>query len=246
MVREGRKRVCRSPGRSIIKRGLINMVADDVSIRKEIVDITRRAEALGLVQYSQGNFSARIPGTDYILITPSAVPYANMNSDDIVTMDLEGQKVHGIHEPTSEKEIHTLAYRTRSHVGGCVHVESPYVNTLYTLNLTVPNILGNFVYLFAGKGLAVAPSIRSGNANFAQITLEAMGDHFGIIWKNHGMFCVGRDIRSAFDRCIAAEQAARVYYQALALKIGEPDLIPEEIQAEMVAFAAERGWERAV
>ena len=222
------------------------MVADDVSIRREIVDIAHRAEALGLVQHSQGNFSARIPGTDYILITPSAVPYANMGSDDIVTVDLEGQKVHGIHDPTSEKEIHTLAYRTRPAVGGCVHVESPYVNTLYTLNLAVPNILGNFVYLFAGKGLALAPSIRSGNADFAHITLEAMGEHFGVVWKNHGMFCIGRDIRSAFDRCVAAEQAARVYYQALALKMGEPDLIPEDIQAEMVAVAAERGWERAV
>jgi ribulose-5-phosphate 4-epimerase/fuculose-1-phosphate aldolase len=222
------------------------MIADDVAIRREIVEIARQAEALGMVQYSQGNFSARIPATNYILITPSTVPYATMSSGDIVTVDLEGRKVHGIHEPTSEWEIHTQAYRTRPGVGSCVHVESPYVNTLYALNLNIPNILGNFVYLFAGKGLAVAPSIKSGNSNFARITLEAMGDHFGVVWKNHGMFCVGRDIRSAFDRCVAAEQAARVYYQALALKMGEPDLVPEDIQAEMVAFAAQKGWERAV
>src|SRR5207237_3882207 len=76
-------------------------------------------------------------------------------SSDVCSSDL---LVHGIHEPTSEMEIHSLAYRTRPTVGGCVHVESPYVNTLYSLNLTIPNILGNFVYLFAGKGLALARS----------------------------------------------------------------------------------------
>jgi len=222
------------------------VIPDDVSLRRDIVEVARQAEAMGMVMHSQGNFSARIPGTDYVLVTASGVPYVNMGPDDIVTVDMEGQKVHGIHEPTSERAIHTMAYRTYPWVGGCVHVESPYVNVLYTLNLTIPNILGNFVYLFAGKGLAVAPSLKSGNPDFARITLEAMGDHFGVVWKNHGMFCVGQDIRLAFDRCVAAEQAARVYYLALALKLGEPDLIPADVQAEMVAFAEEKGWGRAV
>ncbi len=205
------------------------MIPDDVSLRRDIVEVARQAEAMGMVMHSQGNFSARIPGTDYVLVTASGVPYVNMGPDDIVTVDMEGQKVHGIHEPTSERAIHTMAYRTYPWVGGCVHVESPYVNVLYTLNLTIPNILGNFVYLFAGKGLA-----------------EAIGDHFGVVWKNHGMFCVGQDIRLAFDRCVAAEQAARVYYLGLALKLGEPYLIPADVQAEMVAFAEEKGWGRAV
>jgi len=80
-----------------------------------------------MVMHSQVNMSARIPRTDYVLVTASGVPYVNMGPDDIVTVDLQGQKVHAIHEPTSERAIHMMAYRTSPQVGGCVHVESPYV-----------------------------------------------------------------------------------------------------------------------
>ncbi len=110
----------------------------------------------------------------------------------------------------------------------------------------MPNVLGNFVYLFAGRGLAVAPAIRSGTREFAEITLEAMGDHLGVVWKNHGIFCVGHTVRSALDRCVAAEQAAKVYYLALALKRGEPDLVPEGAQEDMVRTAAALGLTRGI
>ena len=73
-----------------------------------------------------------------------------------------------------------------------------------------------------------------------------MGDHFGVVWKNHGVFCVGADLEVALDRCIAAEQAARVYYLALALKAGEPDLVPEDVQSEMVEVARASGWSEAI
>src|SRR5439155_24370136 len=132
---------------------------------------------------------------------------------------------------------HLHAYRTRQWVGGCVHVEPPHLNALYCVGEQVPNILGNFVYLFGGEGLAVAPPLASGNQAFAERSLAAMGERFGVVWQNHGLFCVGRDIGLAFERCVAAEQAARVYYLALALDAGRPAAIPREVQAEMVRAA---------
>ena len=61
-----------------------------------------------------------------------------------------------------------------------------------------------------------------------------MSDHFGVVWKNHGVFCVGETVEMAWRRCWAAEQAGKVYYLALALQAGQPDLIPEEERAAMV------------
>jgi len=213
------------------------MALEGMDLRKEIIEIAQRCESMDLVMYSQGNFSARIPTTDRILITPAARPYTNMQPEDILTVDLFGQKIDGVYEPSSETAIHTLAYRLYPWVGGCAHVEPPYLNAVYAVNKEVPNIVGNFVYLFQGKGIALGPSAKSGNVRFAEMTLKAMGDRFGVVWKNHGVFCIGKDLHTAFARCWTAEQAARVYYLALSMGVGEPDLIPLDAQAEMAEVA---------
>ena len=202
--------------------------------------------SLGLVQNTQGNFSARVPAQDRFVITPHGVPYEEIALDDLVTVSFDGKRLAGENLPSNEVEVHALAYSRYGNVGSCVHVESPYVNALYALNRPIPNILGNFVYLFGGRGLAAGPSLRSGTSEFASASLDAMGDHFGVVWKNHGLFCVGADIDVALDRCVAAEQAARVYYLAIALKVGEPDLVPEDVQQEMVEATRASGWSQAV
>ncbi len=216
------------------------MAANEERLRRELVAVARHAEALGLVQHTQGNFSARIPATDRILITPTAVPYRELEPPDIVTVDLAGTLVDGTHPPSTEVAVHTLCYRQRPEVGGCVHVEPPYLNTLYVVDRPIPNLLGNFVYLFEGRGLAVIPAMMSGNQEFAAAAIAALEGHLGVVWKNHGLFCIGADVRSALDRCVAAEQAARVHYQALALG-REPQLIPEAVQAAMVEAMRRRG-----
>ena len=162
------------------------MTVSEIEISRQIVAATRRADDLGLVMNAQGNFSVRIPGSECFIITPHGVPYARITPEDMVTCDLAGTKLHGEHDSSSEADVHALAYRRYHEVGACVHVEPTYINVLYAMNLSVPNILGNFVYLFGGRGLASGPSLRSGTSGFAAASLDAMGDHFGVVWKNHG------------------------------------------------------------
>ncbi|HTX00506.1 MAG TPA: class II aldolase/adducin family protein [Acidimicrobiales bacterium] len=222
------------------------MTVRELEIARSIVGVAKHAEALGLVRNAQGNFSVRLPGERAFLITPHGIPYTELTPEDLVVADLEGHKSRGMHAPSTETEVHALAYRRHAGVGACVHVEPDYINVLTVLNRPIPNVLGNFVYLFAGRGLAVGPSLRSGNVNFAAASLEAMGDRFGVVWKNHGVFCIGPDLDSAFDRCVAAEQAARVYYLTLALQLGEPDLVPLDVQAEMIDFARSSSFREAI
>ena len=180
------------------------------------------------------------------MITPHGIPYADIAPEDLVTVELDGHIMHGEHDSSLEADVHALAYRRYKAVGACIHVEPIFINTLYALNRTVPNILGNFVYLFGKRGLASGPSLRSGTSNFASASLDAMGDRFGVVWKNHGVLCVGDILEVALDLCVAAEQAARVYYLALALQIGEPDMVPGEVQNEMVELARASGQSEAV
>lgn len=222
------------------------MTSQEVELRKELIFYARKCESRDMLVYTQGNFSTRLPGTEYALITPSDIPYDDMEPEDIVVVDMDGKKVDGKYRPSSEAPIHTEAMKRHPSVNACAHVESPYINALSALNIEIKPVLGNFVYLFGGRGLAMGPSIKSGSAEFASATLDAMGDKFGVIWKNHGAFCVGQDIKTAFKRCVMAEQCARVYYLALALGKGEPDLIPDEIREEMVEAAAAAGWITAI
>jgi L-ribulose-5-phosphate 4-epimerase len=218
------------------------MVTHDKSLREQIINIACCCHEMGLILYSQGNFSTRIEGTDEVLITPSGIPYKEMTVDDIVKVSLEGEILEGEHQPSSEITIHLAAYKAYPRIHGCAHTESPYVNALAVLNRTVPNILGNYVYLFGGQGLGVVPGLRSTTQEFADATLNALQGKLGVIWKNHGMFCIGETLQMAFKRCWAAEQSAKVYHLALSLGEDEPDLIAQDVVDEMVEMAKSLGW----
>ena len=140
--------------------------------RRQLVEIAQRCEAYGLVLRSQGNFSVRLPGVGRILITPSGLPYSSMVPGDIVEVELDGRLVSAPLEPSYELTFHLAAYRADPRINACAHTEPPHLNALYALNRTLPNVLGNFIYAFAGKGLAVGPRMRSGSPDFAQASLH--------------------------------------------------------------------------
>ena len=218
-------------------------MVEDWPLRRDLVEVAQRCEAYGLVLRSQGNFSVRIPGTDRVLITPTGMPYSTMRPGDIVELELDGRVLRAPHKPSYEVPVHLAAYRSDARIGACAHTEPPHINALYALNRHLPNVLGNFIYAFAGKGLAVGPRMKSGSVEFAAANVEAMGDRFGIVWPNHGLFCVGRTLEVAFIRSLHAEQAAQVYYLAIALEGREPILLPASELAALVESARQGGWD---
>jgi len=218
-------------------------LAEEWPLRNDLVEIALRCEAYGLVLRSQGNFSVRIPDSSRILITPTGRPYSTRRPGDIVEVDLDGRILKGSHAPSYELPVHLAAYQADPRIAACAHTEPPHINALYALNKSLPNILGNFIYAFAGRGLAVGPRMKSGTSAFAKANLEALGDRFGIVWPNHGLFCVGRTLEVAFIRSLHAEQAAQVYYLAIALDGREPLLLPNAEQANYIRAAQAEGWD---
>jgi L-fuculose-phosphate aldolase len=218
-------------------------LAEEWPLRHDLVEVAQRCEAYGLVLRSQGNFSARIADSDRILITPTGIPYSTMRPGDIVEVGLDGRGLKAPHPPSYELPVHLAAYRADPRIKACAHTEPPHINALYALNKSLPNVLGNFIYAFAGRGLAVGPRMKSGTPAFATANIEALGDRFGIVWPNHGLFCVGRTLEVAFIRSLHAEQAAQVYYLAIALNEREPLLLPNEEQRQYVQAAQADGWD---
>src|SRR5579884_3771702 len=80
----------------------------------------------GLVTWTSGNVSGRVPGTDLLVIKPSGLSYEELTPESMVVTDLEGKLVEGDYAPSSDTGSHAYVYRHRPDVGGVVHTHSPY------------------------------------------------------------------------------------------------------------------------
>lgn len=194
----------------------------DSRIKQEIVDCCRRSVQYGLNFNTQGNISVRVPGTGLIAITPTNLDYDRMTAGDIVVLDLEGCRVEGEREPSSETDVHLVVYRRRPDVGAIVHTEPVYANVFGVLGQPVEAVLINMVTYSRGS-VPVMPFMPSNSTEFGEAMVEVLGDRNAVIWGNHGLMTVGGDLTSAFRCNVAVETAARVQHAALC--IGKPHVL---------------------
>src|SRR3954471_4159066 len=96
------------------------------ALRQQVADLHGELTRNGLVAWTSGNVSARVPGEDLLVIKPSGVSYDDLTPDSMVVCDLDGRLVEGMHAPSSDTEAHAYVYRHMPHVGGVVHTHSPY------------------------------------------------------------------------------------------------------------------------
>lgn len=183
------------------------MLADALSMleRAEIVDFN-------------GHMSARLPGTDRVLINAGASVRSALTARDIVTIDLDGRPADGDAVPPMEFHIHTEIYRRRPDVHAVVHTH-PLWSTLFSM-------AGEPV-LAVTMQAAVIGEIRRFDRT-ASINTQALGadlaDSLGgaraVMLRSHGAVCVGADIVEAFVLAVYLEENARRQY--LARPLGTP------------------------
>src|SRR5918998_1360959 len=95
-------------------------------LRREVCQLHSHLTRWGLVTWTSGNVSARVPGADLMVIKPSGVGYDDLTPESMVVTDLDGVLVEGRHSPSSDTEAHAYVYRHMPEVGGVVHTHSPY------------------------------------------------------------------------------------------------------------------------
>lgn len=83
----------------------------------------------GLVTFTWGNVSEIDRETGYFVIKPSGVPYAELKPEDMVVMDLEGNKIEGNYNPSSDTATHIELYKAFPEIGGIVHTHSSYATS---------------------------------------------------------------------------------------------------------------------
>ena len=94
-------------------------------LKKEVYEANMELPRRGLITYTWGNVSGRDAETGYFVIKPSGVDYDALTPDDMVVMDLNGNKIEGKYKPSSDTATHIELYKKYPEIGGIVHTHSP-------------------------------------------------------------------------------------------------------------------------
>lgn len=204
------------------------------TIRKEVVAFARKMYTDGLVAGTAGNLSSRVPGEERVAITPSSLPYEEMEPDDVPILDLSGAVVVTGRAPSVEWRLHLAIYQARPDVGAIFHTHGVYSSVLAALHLPLPPIVEELAHYVGGQ-IEVAEYAPSQSPELSRNVVVALGGKAAALIANHGKVCCGEDLTSAYHVCQLVERVAHVHI--LACLLGKPIPIPAEvIEKERLEF----------
>jgi L-ribulose-5-phosphate 4-epimerase len=187
-------------------------------LRATVAGLHRELTRNGLVAWTSGNISARVPGRELIVIKPSGVGYDELTADSMVVVDLHGNVVEGELSPSSDTATHAYIYRALSAVGGVVHTHSPYATAWAVHGRAIPCVLTAMADEFGGD-IPVGPFARIGGEEIGVGVVEALQGSRSpaVLMRNHGVFSVGASARDAVKAAVMCEDVARTVMLAGAL-----------------------------
>ncbi|MEO6715258.1 MAG: L-ribulose-5-phosphate 4-epimerase [Mycobacteriales bacterium] len=203
-------------------------------LRRQVCDLHAELPAQGLVVWTSGNVSARVPGEELMVIKPSGLAYADLTPESMVLCDLDGTVVEGSLAPSSDTAAHAFIYRAMPEVGGVVHTHSPYATAWAAAGRAIPCVITAMADEFGGE-IPIAPFALIGDAGIGELVVETLTGHnsAAVLLKNHGVFTVGTTATDAVKAAVMCEDAARTV--AIAESLGTPDVIPPDDVAALHA-----------
>ena len=200
-----------------------------MNYKRFLIDACLRMIGAGLTVETWGNISVRDPETGYVYLTPSGMPYDTIVEDDIVVMDLDGNRIEGERKPTIEHAMHLGIMRNRPDVNAVVHTHPVYSQVFALLHENIPPVIDEAAQIL-GDEVRVTEYALPGSPEMAENAIKALGNDAACLLANHGAVAVGKDMDAAFKVCTILEMTSQIYYMARC--IGEP----KHIDADKVAF----------
>ncbi len=192
--------------------------------RAELVKYGRKLVEAGLTKGTGGNLSVFDRENGHMAITPSGIDFFEIKPEDIVILDLEGNKVEGERTCSSEWEMHLLQYKTRQDIDAVMHAHTMYATVISCLRWELPAT--HYMIAVAGPDVRCAEYATYGTHELAVNAAEAMKDRKAVILANHGILAGAQDLLNAFNIIEEVEYCAQVYCNARS--IGNPVVLPKE------------------
>ncbi|MBT8159652.1 MULTISPECIES: L-ribulose-5-phosphate 4-epimerase [Arthrobacter] len=200
-------------------------------IRAEVCALHSELTRYGLVVWTAGNVSARVPGHDLMVIKPSGVSYDALAPGLMVVTDLHGVPVSGDEtagewgnpdlSPSSDTAAHAYVYRNMPDVGGVVHTHSTYATAWAARGEEIPCVLTMMGDEFGGT-IPIGPFALIGDDSIGQGIVETLknSNSPAVLMQNHGPFTIGKNPREAVKAAVMCEEVARTVH--IARQLGEP------------------------
>ncbi len=195
-------------------------------LKKAVYEANMDLPKYGLVTFTWGNVSGIDREKGLFVIKPSGVEYDKLTPDDMVVMDLNGNKVEGKYKPSSDTATHLEIYKSFPEVGGVVHTHSSYATSWAQAGRSIPCYGTTHADYMYGE----IPCVRCLTKDeiegaYEENTGILIVNEFNrmkkdpmavpaVLCKNHGPFAWGKDAHEAVHNAVVLEEVAKMAYRA--------------------------------
>ena len=188
----------------------------------------------GLVTYTWGNVSGIDREKGMFVIKPSGVPYEEMKPEDMVVVDIEGKKVEGKMNPSSDTPTHAELYRRFANIGGVVHTHSRWATIWAQAGRAIPAYGTTHADYFHGAVPCTRPLTKEEVERAYELeTGKVIASHFeenglnpehvpAVLVHSHGPFSWGKDAMKAVENAAVLEEVAMMAWHTEALPAAAP------------------------
>ena len=196
-------------------------------LRQDLVDFGHRMHQQGFVSACDGNLSVRLSG-DRVLATPSGVSKGMMRPEQMVIVDLYGNRLAGDLPVSSEIQMHLTIYRERPDVHAVVHAHPVTATGFASAGMPLDEPLCSEVIVTLGA-VPLAEYGTTGTPALSESLMPWVRDYDAILLANHGVVSYGCDLLSAFMKMEAVEHFAQI--MLVTKQLGKQELLgDDEIQ----------------
>ena len=196
-------------------------------LKKEVLEANLELPERDLVTYTWGNVSGINREKELFVIKPSGVEYEQMKVEDMVVVDLKGNKVEGDLKPSSDTATHLYLYNHFKKIGGVVHTHSSWATSWAQAGKAIPALGTTHADYFYGE----IPCTRKMKAEeieaeYERNTGKVIIERFknidqtqipGVLVNNHGPFSWGTDAANAVHNAVVMEEVAKMAYRSVNL-----------------------------
>lgn len=208
-------------------------------LKQQVYEANMELPRRGLITYTWGNVSGIDREKGLFVIKPSGVDYDKLQPEDMVVMDLEGNKVEGKYKPSSDTPTHLELYKAFPQVGGIVHTHSAWATSWAQACRSIPCYGTTHADYFYGdipcaRNLTEEEISEAYEKNTGLVIIETFKEKNpvfvpGVLCANHGPFTWGKDAAEAVHNAVVLEEVAKMAARTERLRADVPPA-PQVIQ----------------
>ena len=210
-------------------------------LKRQVYEANMALPKYGLVTFTWGNVSGIDAESGLFVIKPSGVEYDKLTPDDMVVMDLDGNKVEGRYKPSSDTPTHLELYKAYPEIGGIVHTHSSYATSWAQAGRSIPcygTTHADYIYgevpcvrCLTKEEIEDAYETNTGLLivnEFKRLKKDPMAVP-AVLCKNHGPFVWGKDAMDAVHNAVVLEEVAKMAYRTETIQ-PKVAAAPQELQ----------------